>query len=62
MDGLTYLRLACVGLVTFVASLAASDDRQIRWSMTVSDGTIFLTSGDETFETTPEVWAGDPLG
>ena len=46
----------------FVDSLAANDDRQIRWSMTVSDHTIFLTSGDENFETTPAVWAGDPLG
>jgi uncharacterized protein YaeQ len=45
----------------FVDSLATSNDRQIRWSMTVSDGTIFLTSSEETFETTPEVWAGDPL-
>jgi uncharacterized protein YaeQ len=46
----------------FVDSLAAKVDRQIRWSMTVAEGTIFLTSGDETFETAPEVWVGDPLG
>jgi uncharacterized protein YaeQ len=46
----------------FVASLAAADDRQIRWSMTVSDGTVYLTSGDASFETTPRIWAGDPLG
>jgi uncharacterized protein YaeQ len=46
----------------FVDSLAASADRQIRWSMTVSEGSIFLTVGDETFETSPEVWVGDPLG
>lgn len=46
----------------FLASLAAVTDRQIRWSMTVADGRIFLTSGDDTFETAPEVWIGDPLG
>lgn len=46
----------------FVDSLAVAADRQIRWSMTVAGGTIFLTTGDATFETTPEVWVGDPLG
>jgi uncharacterized protein YaeQ len=46
----------------FVAGLAAGVDRQIRWSMTIAEGTIFLTSGDESFETTPDVWLGDPLG
>jgi uncharacterized protein YaeQ len=46
----------------FVASLAATVDRQIRWSMTIADGTIFLTSGEESFDTTPEIWLGDPLG
>lgn len=46
----------------FVASLVATVDRQIRWSMTVADGTIFLTSGGESFDTAPEVWLGDPLG
>jgi uncharacterized protein YaeQ len=45
----------------FVGSLSAGVDRQIRWSMTVAEGTIFLTSGDESFESTPEVWLGDPL-
>ena len=46
----------------FIDSLAAAADRQIRWSMTVAEGTIFLTAGDASFETTPEVWVGDPLG
>ncbi len=46
---------------SFVASLSASVDRQIRWSMTVSEGTIFLGDGEETFETSPEVWVGEPL-
>lgn len=51
----------------FVDSLAAAADRQIRWSMTVSEGTIFVAvregrDGDEeTFTTTPEVWLGNPL-
>jgi uncharacterized protein YaeQ len=46
----------------FVASLAAEVDRQIRWSMTVADGSVFLTVGDATFDTVPEVWLGNPLG
>ena len=46
----------------FVNALAESADRQFRWSMTIAEGTIFLTTGDETFETSPEVWIGDPLG
>jgi len=47
---------------SFIRSLAAEADRQIRWSMTVAEGTIFLTTGDKTFETSPEIWLGDPLG
>jgi uncharacterized protein YaeQ len=47
---------------SFVDSLAANADRQIRWSMTVSDGTIFLGVDDDTFETSPEIWIGDPMG
>ena len=46
----------------FVDSLAAAADRQIRWSMTVAEGTVYLTTGDASFETSPEVWIGDPLG
>lgn len=55
------LGVACIEN-EFVDSLAARVDRQIRWSMTVSEGTIFLTSGDASFETSPQVWVGDPLG
>jgi uncharacterized protein YaeQ len=46
----------------FIDPLAAAAGRQIRWSMTVAEGTIFLTAGDASFETSPEVWTGDPLG
>jgi uncharacterized protein YaeQ len=46
----------------FVDSLAEAADRQIRWSMTVAEGTVYLTTGDASFETSPEVWIGDPLG
>mgnify|MGYP005712373839 CR=1 FL=1 len=45
----------------FLASLAAATDRQLRWSLTLSEGIIFLSSGDEAFETTPETWRGTPL-
>jgi uncharacterized protein YaeQ len=46
----------------FVASLAATADRQIAWAMTVFESAIYLTTGDTSFETTPEIWLGDPLG
>jgi uncharacterized protein YaeQ len=46
----------------FVAALAEAAARPLRWSMTVSEGTIFLDANDRSFESTPEVWRGDPLG
>ena len=46
----------------FLRELTAVSDRQLRWSVTLSEGTIFLVSGDHSFETTPEIWLGDPLG
>jgi uncharacterized protein YaeQ len=45
----------------FLASLAEGVDRKIHWSITVADGTLYLTSGDASFETTPEIWLGQPL-
>lgn len=47
---------------TFVDAVAAQVDRQLRWSLTVASGTIFLTAGEASFETSPTVWIGDPLG
>jgi uncharacterized protein YaeQ len=47
---------------SFIADLAGSMDRQLRWSLTLSEGIVFLTSGEQSFETSPEVWLGDPLG
>jgi len=46
----------------FVAALAESAERHLRWSLTVSEGIVFLSTGKQSFETTPEVWLGDPLG
>lgn len=46
----------------FVRAVAATCERQIRWSFTASDGDLFLGAGDATFETRPEIWQGDPLG
>lgn len=46
----------------FLEALDAATDRQIRWSLTLSEGTLYLASGDESFETRPEIWLGDPLG
>jgi uncharacterized protein YaeQ len=45
----------------FVRAVAATCDRQIRWSVTVSDGMIFLDANGEHFETAPEIWIGAPL-
>lgn len=55
------LGVACIEN-DFIASLVAQADRQIRWSMTVAERTVFLTVGDSTFQTSPEIWVGDPLG
>lgn len=46
----------------FLDALAAETDRQLRWSLTLSEGIVFLTTGDVSFETAPAVWLGDPLG
>ncbi|MBJ21925.1 MAG: YaeQ family protein [bacterium] len=46
----------------FLRDLAAQSDRQLRWSITLSEGILFLSTGARSFETTPEIWLGDPLG
>ena len=45
----------------FLEALAATTDRQLRWSVTLSEGILFLSSGDDSFQTTPEIWRGEPL-
>ena len=46
----------------FVKDLAASAERQLRWSLTISEAILFLSTGPRSFETKPEIWLGDPLG
>jgi len=46
----------------FIEDLAAESERQLRWSVTLSEGIVFVNAGDQSFETTPVVWLGDPLG
>lgn len=46
----------------FVSALAATADRTLRWSLTLSEGILYLGVGDRSLETAPEVWCGDPLG
>jgi uncharacterized protein YaeQ len=46
----------------FIDALAGTTDRQLSWTMTVAEGTIFVSADDASFETTPEIWLGDPLG
>lgn len=36
----------------FITSLVATLDRAITWSVTVTDGSLYITVGTETFETT----------
>ena len=45
----------------FVSSLVSGADRQLRWAVTVSEGIVFLTTGGESYETSPETWLGAPL-
>ena len=46
---------------TFLAEVAKGIDRQIRWSVTFSEGTLYLNQGSASFETTPEIWRGSPF-
>lgn len=46
----------------FVKALAAEAERHLRWSLTISEGILFLSTGGSSHETTPEIWLGDPLG
>lgn len=45
----------------FIRALAEKTERQIRWSLTLSEGILFLSTPDASYETTPEIWLGDPL-
>ena len=42
----------------FIAKLAARLERAINWSVTITEGTFYLTSGEETLESTIQVKAG----
>ena len=43
----------------FISRLAATLDRSINWDMTISDGTLYLNAGAETFETALQGWTGN---
>ncbi len=45
----------------FLDALASSLDRTLRWTLTVSEGALFLAQDGATHETVPEQWLGDPL-
>lgn len=58
-------RLAAIGNLTvasvdqdFIAALAARLERVITWSITITEGTIYLTIGAETFDTAIRVKVG----
>ncbi len=44
----------------FIAALASRLERSITWSVTITEGTIYLTVGDTTLESAIEVKAGAP--
>jgi uncharacterized protein YaeQ len=43
----------------FINQLAATLDRAISWSITITDGTLYLTTGDETLETPIRLRVGE---
>lgn len=45
----------------FLASLVEGLQRAITWSLTVTEGTLYLTVGDQTLETALEHLGGPPL-
>lgn len=45
----------------FVAALAAGVERRIDWTVTRSEGTVYVSTADVDLETLPEVWLGQPL-
>lgn len=45
----------------FLEALGEATDRQLKWALTLSEGILFLTSGDDSFETTPTIWLGAPF-
>jgi uncharacterized protein YaeQ len=45
----------------FLESLVAGLQRVINWSLTVTEGALYLTLGDETLETTLQHLSGPPL-
>jgi uncharacterized protein YaeQ len=49
LENISNLSIICFDQV-FISQLAARLDRVINWSVTISDGTIYINIGNETFE------------
>ncbi len=45
----------------FVAALAAQASRSMQWSLTFSDGSLYLASDGERLETQPSAWLAAPF-
>lgn len=60
LDPLPHLSVAAFE-PDFLEALGAATDRQVRWSLTLSEGILYVTSGEESFETRLDVWLGDPF-
>jgi len=44
---------------SFVNNLTAGLDRSITWSITITDGTMYVTTGNDTFETAVQILSGN---
>ena len=54
--------LTIIGIdYSFLGQLVENLQRAITWSVTVTEGAIYLTVGDQTLETTPELLSGVKL-
>jgi len=52
----------CVIPDDFVEGLCTELRRKLEWSLTLSDGVLYVDDGARTLETSPQCWLGDPLG
>jgi uncharacterized protein YaeQ len=43
---------------TFISTLASQLERSINWSITITEGVLYLTNGDETYETAIQIKTG----
>lgn len=57
LEGISNLTVISIDQ-TFISSLASRLERSIVWSITLTEGSLYLTAADETLETALHVWTG----